>query len=67
MNRATPRPVHKHAVPLFPRISTYPVRTRGLVPLGIVSGPAARMTDELVAVTVSALQAASSELYRQLA
>jgi len=156
MNRATPRPVHKHAVPLFPRISTYPVRTRGLVPLGIeahallgeraqpvlrkaplasippdqarqligtgplaartpatitdpgalhaelsrirargyalddgemevgvrcvavgmpgaapmamsVSGPAARMTDELVAVTVFALQAASSELYRQLA
>jgi hypothetical protein len=32
-----------------------------------VSGPAARMTDELVAVAVSALQAASSELYRQLA
>jgi DNA-binding IclR family transcriptional regulator len=32
-----------------------------------VSGPAARMTDELVAVAVSALQAASVELYRQLA
>jgi hypothetical protein len=32
-----------------------------------VSGPAARMTDELVAVAVSAPQAASSELYRQLA
>ena len=29
--------------------------------------PAARMTDELVALAVSALQAASSELYQQLA
>jgi IclR family acetate operon transcriptional repressor len=40
----------------------------GAAPMAMsVSGPAARMTDELVAVTVSALQAASSELYRQLA
>jgi IclR family acetate operon transcriptional repressor len=40
----------------------------GAAPMAMsVSGPAARMTDELVAVAVSALQAASSELYRQLA
>jgi IclR family acetate operon transcriptional repressor len=40
----------------------------GAAPMAMsVSGPSARMTDELVAVAVSALQAASSELYRQLA
>ena len=40
----------------------------GAAPMAMsVSGPAARMTDELVAVAVSALQAASSELYWQLA
>jgi IclR family acetate operon transcriptional repressor len=40
----------------------------GAAPMAMsVSGPAARMTGELVAVAVSALQAASSELHRQLA
>jgi IclR family transcriptional regulator, acetate operon repressor len=40
----------------------------GAAPMAMsVSGPAARMTDELVTVAVSALQAASAELYRQLA
>jgi IclR family acetate operon transcriptional repressor len=40
----------------------------GAAPMAMsVSGPSARMTDELVAVAVSALQAASSELSRRLA
>jgi IclR family acetate operon transcriptional repressor len=40
----------------------------GAVPMAVsVSGPAARMTDDLVATAVSALRAASTELGRHLA